>query len=79
MNCEAFALISLIGSRKGRTVEQFIRCICEKRGTMDTPSFWKVLNGEENRCLNLDDKLFILRPIIHYCICKSSATQEFII
>lgn len=77
-NCEAFALISLIISRKGGTVEQFISCICERR-TSDTPSCWEILNVEENRCLNLDYKLFILRPIIYYCICKSSAAWEFII
>lgn len=64
MNCKSFALISLMVSRKGGAIKQFISCICERKGTTDTLSCWKMLSGGENRCLNLDDKLFILRPII---------------
>lgn len=74
MNGKAFALISLMVSRKGGAIKQFLSCICETKGTTDILSSWKMLSGGENRCLNLDDKLFILRPIIYYGICKSSAT-----
>lgn len=78
MNCRDFALISLIVSRKGGVIKQFISCICERKGAVNNLLCWKMLSGGENRCLNLDDKLFILRPTIYNCICKSSAFLKFI-
>lgn len=52
IKCKAFALISLMFSRKGGAIKQFIICICDRKEAMGSLSQWRILRGEEIRLIN---------------------------